>query len=55
MLNRSGNTKYQIKDAQQVYRQLSVSYEKIDSTSKKLVAFADKCPNIDENDISSKA
>ncbi|CAF5213054.1 unnamed protein product, partial [Rotaria magnacalcarata] len=27
----SGNTKYQIKDAQQVYRQLSVSYEKIDS------------------------
>ncbi|CAF3945844.1 unnamed protein product [Rotaria magnacalcarata] len=51
----SGNTKYQIKDAQQVYRQLSVSYEKIDSTSKKLVAFADKCPNIDENDISSKA
>ncbi|CAF3474289.1 unnamed protein product [Rotaria socialis] len=51
----SGNTKYQIKDAQQVYRQLSVSYEKIDSVSKKFVAFADKCPNIDENDISSKA
>ncbi|CAF1240986.1 unnamed protein product [Rotaria sordida] len=50
----SGDTKYQIVDAQQVYRQLSVSYEKIDSISKQIVILADKYSNINENDITSK-
>lgn len=30
---RSGDTKYKVADAQQLYRQLSRCYEKIDSTS----------------------
>ncbi|CAF2687300.1 unnamed protein product [Rotaria sp. Silwood2] len=50
----SGDTKYQIVDAQRAYRQLNVHYDKIDSISKHIAALADKCLNINENDTTSK-
>ncbi|UJR09952.1 hypothetical protein I4U23_014175 [Adineta vaga] len=37
----NGNTQYQLTDAQRVYRELSVHYDKIDSTSKLIVKLAD--------------
>ncbi|CAF1194385.1 unnamed protein product [Rotaria magnacalcarata] len=48
-----GDTKYQIVDAQKLYRQLSTCYDKIDSTSKYISKLADSCLNIDEDDTQS--
>ena len=53
-MNRNGDAKYQINDAQKIYRRLSTCYEKIDAISKRISQLADSCSSIDEDDTPSQ-